>query len=74
MNSQRIESLENQHARLKFELAKLTARPMSDMSQIQALKRQKLRIKDELLAAQSRVQAAHHYKAYRQQPAMMELS
>jgi hypothetical protein len=49
----RIESLQDQHSRLEYEIAELANWPSADPGRIQALKRQKLRVKEQLSAAWS---------------------
>jgi hypothetical protein len=44
----RIESLKSKHARLEHEIDEETHRPLPDTMVIAALKREKLRIKDEI--------------------------
>jgi hypothetical protein len=44
----RIESLKSKHARLEHEIGEETHRPLPDTMLIAALKREKLRIKDEI--------------------------
>jgi len=44
----RIEALRERHASLETQIQQETARPVPDDSRIAALKRQKLRIKDEI--------------------------
>jgi hypothetical protein len=49
----RIESLKSKHAQIDRRLSAESARPLPDESEIHALKRQKLRIKDELHALEA---------------------
>ena len=44
----RIDSLKNRHGELEMALDTATARPLPDEVEIHALKKEKLRIKDEL--------------------------
>lgn len=51
--AQRIESLKSKHQQIDRRLSAETARPLPDENQVHALKRQKLRIKDELHALEA---------------------
>lgn len=51
--AQRIESLKSKHAQIDRRLSAESARPLPDENQVHALKRQKLRIKDELHTLES---------------------
>ena len=54
MRHERIASLKRQHSQLENDLAGLRAVPSADIWYIQALKRQKLFIKDQLFGAAAR--------------------
>ena len=47
----RIEALKSQHSRLEIELAAMAKRPFPEPELITRLKRQKLLVKDQLVAA-----------------------
>ena len=46
----RLETLRSRHAHLEAEIDRETSRPLPDASMISDLKRQKLKIKDEMVA------------------------
>jgi len=50
--AERIESLRAKHSRLEIEIDQEAHRPLPDTVQIAALKREKLRIKEEILKIQ----------------------
>lgn len=48
METSHVSALQNKHAGLERRIQQELARPSPDLAMLQALKRQKLRIKDEL--------------------------
>jgi hypothetical protein len=56
--SAHIESLENKHNELKAQVAAESARPSPDFAKVTQMKKQKLRIKEELQRLQQETEAA----------------
>ena len=61
MNHTQVRRLQNHHRWLEQRLFEAQRRPSPDLLEVQELKRQKLRVKDELFLAEARLQAVRSY-------------